>query len=325
MGNNKLLSFVIPVYNVEEYLRECVDSILYQIDDSCEIILVDDGSTDGSGDICDEYKAKSDIIKVIHKENTGVADTRNFGIKQATGKYITFVDSDDFIENGSLAKIFEWAKECSVDVCLLNGVKWYSDSKEHLIDEIFDKEQIQNKNPEDVLYYLSNADKFPGSACMKLFRRKFILNSNIYFPINRKHGEDLTFVRKAFLNAKSFDYLKIKFYKYRQERKESATHFVNDVSFFDIYKFISESVEECNSIKRAYPKKYISLMNFVAYEYCILLWQMQYVSIEKKQEAQKIVSEYEWLLNFSRMSKVKKVNLIKKLFGLKITSKILDI
>ena len=106
-----LFSIVIPVYNVEQYLNECVDSILSQMNDinnDCEILLVDDGSTDGSGRRCDKYQREnSEIIKVFHKKNEGLLATRRFGYKKASGDYIINCDSDDMLECGMLLKIKE--------------------------------------------------------------------------------------------------------------------------------------------------------------------------------------------------------------------------
>ena len=100
--DNDLISIVVPLYNVENYLKECIDSILTQSYHNLEIILVDDGSTDNSGKICDNYAKKDSRIKVIHKENGGASDARNYGIKEAKGKYIQFTDSDDFYDKNSI-------------------------------------------------------------------------------------------------------------------------------------------------------------------------------------------------------------------------------
>ena len=95
---NELLSIIVPVYNVEMYLKRCVDSILKQDYDNMEIILVDDGSTDSSGVICDQYASNYKNVKVIHKKNGGLSDARNFGLDNCRGQYISFIDSDDWIE-----------------------------------------------------------------------------------------------------------------------------------------------------------------------------------------------------------------------------------
>ena len=95
---NELISIIVPVYNVEKYLKKCIDSILNQTYSNIEILLIDDGSTDNSGIICDNFKKRDSRIKVVHKKNSGVSSTRNYGLDLATGKYISFVDSDDFVE-----------------------------------------------------------------------------------------------------------------------------------------------------------------------------------------------------------------------------------
>lgn len=324
-NNEILLSFVLPVYNVEKYLGECIESILSQITDECEIILVDDGSIDSSGEICDDYASKYNQIRAFHKKNTGVANTRNQGLRNATGKYVTFVDSDDIIEGTAVEKLLAWSRENDVDMCFLNGVKWYSDLKEEPLDEPFNREKIRNKKPDDVLRYLSTRSKYPGSACTKLFRREFLLDFNIHFPSNRKHGEDLTFVRQALLNAKTFDYLPFAYYKYRLIRKDSATHSINNVSFFELFKFVVESVEECNNIKDMSPQKSESFMSFVAYEYSIILWHSQFVSKDRKKEANQMLNDYKWVLKYSKIPSVNKIAVISKFLGIRLTAKILYI
>ena len=104
--HNPMISVIVPVYNAEKYLKECIRSILNQTIQNLELILVNDGSTDGSGYICDEYINKDNRIKVIHKENGGVSSARNMGISEATGEYFTFVDSDDYLEPNALEILY---------------------------------------------------------------------------------------------------------------------------------------------------------------------------------------------------------------------------
>ena len=111
-----LITVVVPVYNVEQYLKDCIDSIILQTYKDIEIILVDDGSTDTSGLICDEYKSKDKRIKVFHKENGGLSSARNCGIENATGKYITFVDSDDVVRENYILFLYKAIKELEKEV-----------------------------------------------------------------------------------------------------------------------------------------------------------------------------------------------------------------
>ena len=111
-----LVSVVVPIYNVQDYLEKCIDGILKQTYDNLEIILVDDGSPDECGQICDAYALKDKRIHVFHKENGGLSDARNYGMKEATGKYITFIDSDDFIHARFIEILLRIAKEKQADI-----------------------------------------------------------------------------------------------------------------------------------------------------------------------------------------------------------------
>ena len=118
-----LISVVIPVYNVEKYLQRCVTSVTEQSYSNLEIILVDDGSVDNSGAICDDFAKKDKRIRVIHKENEGLGLTRNVGIKAATGNYICFIDSDDYIAREYIETIYSDLKKSSADVCYCGHTK----------------------------------------------------------------------------------------------------------------------------------------------------------------------------------------------------------
>ena len=113
-----LISIIVPIYNVEKYLRKCIDSIINQSYSNLEIILIDDGSPDKCGKICDEYSKKDSRIKVIHKENEGVSSARNVGLDMISGKYITFVDPDDYIEKDMIKKLYDWIKEYDADISI---------------------------------------------------------------------------------------------------------------------------------------------------------------------------------------------------------------
>ena len=119
---NDLVSVIVPIYKVEEYLRECVDSIINQTYKNLEIILVDDGSPDKCGEICDEYARNDSRITVYHKENGGLSDARNYGIDRCNGEYITFVDSDDVLKSNFVETLMGLIEEYDADVAV-SGVK----------------------------------------------------------------------------------------------------------------------------------------------------------------------------------------------------------
>lgn len=134
--NQPLVSIVIPVYNVQDYLTECVDSAVEQTYKNLEIILVDDGSTDKSGSLCDEWKNKDSRIKVIHKKNGGQSDARNVGIKECTGKYIFFLDSDDLIDKITIEKMVSIAEKEHAEIVTTDLLPFFDIIKKKNTDEI---------------------------------------------------------------------------------------------------------------------------------------------------------------------------------------------
>ncbi len=181
--NNELISVIVPIYNVENYLNKCVASITGQTYSNIEVILVDDGSTDHSSAICDELKDKDQRIIVIHKENGGLSDARNAGLAVASGQWLSFVDSDDFLAPDTLQCLFDAAvqNQCQISVC--NMVRIYEDDR----TEPF-------YCPSDQLLLLPDLQRFETlkqpSACNKLFCRT--LFEGVCFP-KGKYYED-TFI-----------------------------------------------------------------------------------------------------------------------------------
>ena len=161
-------SIIIPVYNVEKYLNECVDSVLNQKNVDYEIILVDDGSTDNSGQICDEYVKNHSNISVIHKQNGGASDARNIGIEEAEGDYILFIDSDDKIEKNSLSKINEVIiNQKFPDIVMLEVYKYFDNNGTIISLSDGVNEDIDILKGKKLFEYLSNLPKYPASPCSK--------------------------------------------------------------------------------------------------------------------------------------------------------------
>lgn len=124
--NNELITVVIPCYNVEKYLPDCIESILKQTYDYLEILLIDDGSTDNTGNICDNYQQKDKRIRVIHQTNKGIATTRNIGVQEAKGKYIFWIDSDDYVSSHIIEKLYQLLIDYSADISICNYIDGYS-------------------------------------------------------------------------------------------------------------------------------------------------------------------------------------------------------
>lgn len=311
------ISFIIPAYNVEEYIEQCINSIISQFTCGYEIILVDDGSTDNTTVMCDILAKKHSAVKVIHKENGGHSSARNCGLNTAIGKYVAFIDSDDFIELHSLKHIIEWVENNDEDVCILNSYKYFSDGSTKLIDVMPKREKVKGTTPDKALDLITSGEKFPGSACGKLFKRSFLKANNLEFPENILHGEDLRFMVKVFAFAKSFDILDIDFYYYRQGREGSVTTNVDKQKMFDdISGFVVDTIE----IGKKIPNKQFSMQRIAAYEYLILIYVYNSLSKEDKKKAIEFLKRYKWLLSCSNSKRAVMVKTFSLLLGFSITS-----
>jgi len=228
-----LVSVIVPVYNVEKYLKYCIESLLAQDYEDLEIILVDDGSTDSSADICDEYAHRYANVHAFHKENGGLSDARNFGMKHAFGKWITFVDSDDTLCPNYVSTMVKFAEENTLDIAVCD---FYQTSEDELgrthQKKSSDREYFWEKhNGTKVLLYQK---KFTTSACAKLYKRS--LFSSVQFPVGKLH-EDVGTIYKVFEMAQKIGYIDKRMYCYLQ-RNHSITHTVFSIRKMD-YIFLT--------------------------------------------------------------------------------------
>lgn len=163
---NDLISIVVPVYNVENYLDRCVKSIIAQVYTNIEIILVDDGSSDNSGKICEKWKEKDKRIIVIHKKNGGLSSARNAGIEIAKGKYIAFVDSDDYISKNMYSELYRVLKQNNSDIAIC-GRKYVWDNGKRYCRYHYDK-RIENYSSKEAIREMNSFRKFDMAAWDKL-------------------------------------------------------------------------------------------------------------------------------------------------------------
>lgn len=181
----KLLSVIVPVYNVEPYLKQCIESIIHQTYTYLEIILVDDGSTDNSGAICDTYANQDSRIKVIHQHNGGLSAARNRGIDEATGEYIAFVDSDDFLDLTMYSVLIDALEQHQLDIIGCNAFRYKSENN---IKSYKNDGELVIYNHDEALK-ISLYDGFTA-AWNKLYKRSVI--ETIRFPIGRKFEDSAT-------------------------------------------------------------------------------------------------------------------------------------
>lgn len=215
-------SFIVPVYKVEKYLRECVDSILAQTLESFELLLVDDGSPDNCPEICDEYAEKDSRVRVFHKENGGVSSSRNVGIAGARGKYICFIDSDDFISGDFAQGLFNAAEKYGADIvqggisyCSEDGETKYEEKSRLPLDTVISHSQV-------CALFDEMSSKCLALYCWRnMFRRDFLINNSIKFDESLKIGEDSVFNEQALLLASIVTAIDSCNYYYRS-REDSA-------------------------------------------------------------------------------------------------------
>lgn len=215
MNPNPLISIIIPVYNVEDYIRPCLDSILAQTYTNFEAILVDDGSKDGSGRICDEYAEKDSRFIVVHKENGGVSSARNKGLEIAKGEYIAFVDSDDWIENNYLTIILNEIED--YDLLFFGNIAHYNDG--NIVYRLPPSFIGTNKEEtEKGLFQLRINDihfGFFGYTCFKVFKREIINSNHLDFIKGLCIREDEIFTGTYCRYAKTLKVISQPLYHYR--------------------------------------------------------------------------------------------------------------
>lgn len=230
-----LLSVIVPVYNVEKYLKRCLESILVQSWNDYEIILVDDGSTDSSAQICDLYAEKYEMIRVIHKENKGLSDTRNRGIEKASGEYVYFPDSDDWLEPNTFSELSDVIEELTYDIISFNR-EFVTSEEDKLISA---KSRIQKLSGKQALLEMLKQRDVTGFANDKIYRKKLFLDNDIEFPVG-KYYEDLGTNYKLFLKATKVYVTNQKYYHYLITNPDSITQSWNEQKLQDMFGFYRE-------------------------------------------------------------------------------------
>lgn len=202
----QLISVIVPVYNVGGYVEKCIRSVLGQEYEELEVILVDDGSTDGSGKICDELAKEDDRVRVFHKQNGGLSDARNYGLKKAKGGVVAFVDSDDYVEKDYISEMYKTMEQIDADVivCGFNNIKPKG--------EVLSGETAAAK-------LLTKQENIDIVAWNKLYRKNLFTENKISFPFGKKH-EDMLTTYRILAKAKKVTYVPLSLYSY-VERKNS--------------------------------------------------------------------------------------------------------
>lgn len=257
MMNRVIFSIIVPVYNVEKYLEECVQSVLRQNFSSLEIILVDDGSTDRSGEICDELGAKSDGITVIHQENAGLSAARNTGIRNSQGEYLVFLDSDDLLYKNSLSNLFSVIQKQGFPDFVISRRCTLKGHDIIPCQYYFQKEEMSYK---DSCSIYQSLHKYPDcwlGVWIFSVRRAYCLENSLFFYDGILH-EDEEWVPRLFFQTDRIGFNNEILYCNRVARAGSITATLNIKREFDKLKILDLLHDEFNKPKYADPIKTIS-------------------------------------------------------------------
>ena len=308
-------SIIVPVYNVEKYLSECIDSILCQTFTDFELILVDDGSKDESGKICDQYAEKDNRIKVIHKENGGQSSARNCGVEESSGKYIVFLDSDDFIsEDTFLQEIKD--KSADNDVVVYGYRKYYDDNR---VKEV-PQPTVTTTEKNEFSRQLVVGDAFYCSCWSKSIKASLLKDNNIFFDESLR-CEDMDWYYSVVLVAEEYDVINKPFVNYRQ-RENSVTSAFNKKSITDFIITIDKWYSKFMNIDDEHFRT--TMLSSLAKLYCNLIISYSRNAKFLKEEKKQIFS-FKPLLKYNLNPRTRIIGKCSKFFGLNITCKLLKI
>lgn len=315
-----MFSIIIPVYNVEKTITECVNSVLSQSYRDFEIILVDDGSTDNSPRICDELAKSNNRIVVIHKNNGGLSSARNVGMKEVKGDYFLFLDSDDYwTYNDFLKNLFEIINEYNSEVIVFKltpDKKLISDRDRNIELE----KVISNNNKAGSFKYLILNDRLLSSACDKVYKSTLYNNEKYRFT-EGVFSEDIDWTARIVLSSERIAYLDRYAYYYRPN-ESSITHNIKAKNVLDLCNSIKKIVKFSEQIiNEDYYEWY---MSYCAYQYITFLNVAAQYSNKKEIESEiKDMKGYSYLLDYHYNHKVKLCYVFNKVFGYKNTITIL--
>ena len=267
IDNGNLVSVIIPVFNVEKYLPECLESVMNQDYQNLEIILINDGSTDNSGKICDKYAKQDKRIRIVHKTNSGVSDSRNIAIKQATGRLIVFIDSDDYIGREMISMLVSKYEKKSLTTCTYN-MKY----KNRTIENSTPLQEV-NLAADIIPTLIDVKNNIGGFSCGRLYEKSIIDTYNIKFNKELTILEDIVFLTEYLKHVDKVLIIKKPLYYYRQ-RKNSATGLVGER--------IPLALQAIDTVIAAGVKSDV-----------LIYWQKKYIAMADKKYRKNILKKYE--------------------------------
>lgn len=307
-NTESLVSVVVPVYNVEQYLNRCIESLINQTYENIEILLIDDGSADDSPQICDEWTIKDSRIKVYHKENGGVSSARNIGLKKCHADYVLFVDPDDYVANNFVEVLLDSIVNNNCDMAIINFIEKYSDETIENVNHFKTEKKLLKKA--DFLDHIYDSNSYYGGPCNKIYLKKIIDDNNITFNEKVHYGEDLLFTVRYADKSQNFyyEYDENLYYYFRRDESVTNSKFnKKTASFVNIAEQLIDIFEKNKVDSSRIKKQYI----------CFYFKALYYLENNKdfsKMEYKKIIKKYK-----KDVFKSKKIDIYAKLYVFAIT------
>lgn len=312
-------SVIIPVYNVHAYLQRCVESVQQQTYKALEIILVDDGSTDGSGLLCDELAMQDSRIQVIHKVNGGLSDARNAGLHVATGDYVLFLDSDDvWLLQDGLEKIEEVLENNPTDLLLFKRVDLYPTKANTLsvencsqsVERDYDVVFINIHTVEKVFSELVRTQRFNMSACFQVVRRTLLTGNDIYFPVGML-SEDVDWSLCLWQKVETVQALNLNMYGYwHRHGSITTTYSISHLRCYD--QMFTIWINRLSSLNECYAK---AVAGYLAGLYVSCLYRYGQIAKKDRGEARNILFQHQSLLQHAINAKANRAAKVYRILG----------
>lgn len=257
----KKVSIIIPIYNVAEYLPRCIESVLNQDNIDLEVLLINDGSTDSSGEVCEEYAKNDRRVRVFHQKNEGVSSARNKGLENSTGDWICFIDADDWIEPNSIQKIIN--NNNNIDSDYIIARSFINRNGKAAIERYPFSSNLLNKNYKGTDLIIQSIYG-RGSVCGVIYSKLFLKKNKIKFPLNLKNGEDSIFCTLCSIYGENISFSDIHFYNvYEREGSASRGNWTFDrvLNMTNNVSYLNQYIEKHNKL----TQEAISILNFAKY------------------------------------------------------------
>ncbi len=317
-------SVIIPIYNTGKELERCVNSVLSQTFEDMELILVDDGSTDDSGQLCDQFAEKDGRVVVIHQENGGSSEARNTGVRNAKGNYLVFLDSDDMWSEGdALEGIYKVINDnLNTDVVVFGLEIWKDDGTFVKTRRV---EASNSTSKEDIIKKLIYTNQYFSASYVKILKRTFFVENDLFFKKELLSGEDMEWSARVMVLCNSIQVYPSTFYKRIRRSEGSITSDIGKKNILDVLEAIEKGIAfiQDNTSSKSLEDIYCE---YWAYNYAMLLGLAAKVKNDPDYSMiYKRLKDLKWLLKYDHVKKVKMMKLATKLLGLKGAMKLLSV